>query len=98
MPDHVHLMLTPAPEVSLEKSMQYIKGGFSFHLKSRLDVWQRSFTNHRIANTHDYLTHTNYIHQNPIDAGLATEPDLYPHSSANPLHLLDPMPPHFNLD
>jgi putative transposase len=29
MPDHVHLMLTPAPDVSLEKAMQYIKGGFS---------------------------------------------------------------------
>jgi putative transposase len=38
MPDHVHLILTPAPEISLEKAMQYIKGGFSFQLKSNLDV------------------------------------------------------------
>ena len=30
MPDHVHLLLTPAPEVSLEKSVQFVKGGFSF--------------------------------------------------------------------
>jgi putative transposase len=28
MPDHAHLLLTPAPEISLEKAMQYIKGGF----------------------------------------------------------------------
>jgi putative transposase len=26
MPNHVHLLLTPAPDVSLEKAMQYIKG------------------------------------------------------------------------
>ncbi len=25
MPDHVHLLLTPAPDVSVEKTMQYIK-------------------------------------------------------------------------
>ncbi|MGH9602658.1 MAG: transposase, partial [Terriglobales bacterium] len=25
MPDHFHILLTPAPEVSLEKAMQFIK-------------------------------------------------------------------------
>jgi putative transposase len=35
MPDHVHLLLTPAPDVSLEKAMQYIKGNFFFPLKSK---------------------------------------------------------------
>ena len=39
MPDHFHALITPAPDVSLEKAMQYIKGGFSFRLKSKLDVW-----------------------------------------------------------
>jgi putative transposase len=39
MPDHFHAIITPAPEVSLEKAMQYIKGGFSFRLKSKLDVF-----------------------------------------------------------
>jgi putative transposase len=43
MPDHVHLLLTPAEDVFLEKSMQFIKGGYSFRLKSKLDVWERSF-------------------------------------------------------
>jgi putative transposase len=32
MPDHLHALITPAPDVSLEKAMQYIKGGFSFRL------------------------------------------------------------------
>ena len=48
MPDHFHAIITPAPDVSLEKAMQYIKGGFSFRLKSRLDVWMRSFNQTQI--------------------------------------------------
>jgi putative transposase len=48
MPDHIHLLLTPAENVSLEKVMQYIKGGFSFQLKSPFNVWERSFKEHRI--------------------------------------------------
>src|ERR1700757_853907 len=58
MPDHAHLLLTPAPEVSLEKAMQYIKGGFSFRLKSKLDVWERSYTNHRTTHAQDSTTQT----------------------------------------
>ena len=29
MPNHFHLLLTPAEEIPLEKAMQYIKGAFS---------------------------------------------------------------------
>jgi putative transposase len=53
MPDHAHLLLTPAPEVSLEKAMQYTKGGFSFRLKSKLDVWERSYDSRRIIDADD---------------------------------------------
>jgi putative transposase len=30
MPDHFHALITPAPDVSLEKAVQFIKGGFPF--------------------------------------------------------------------
>jgi putative transposase len=84
MPDHVHLLLTPAPDVSLEKAMQYIKGNFSFRLKSKLDVWERSYDSRRIIDANDYTVRQTYIHQNPIRANLASQPSLYPDSSANP--------------
>jgi putative transposase len=32
MPDHIHLLLTPALEVSLERAVQFIKGGYSYRL------------------------------------------------------------------
>lgn len=95
MPDHAHLLLTPAPDVSLEKAMQYIKGGFSFRLKSKLDVWERSYDSRRIAGLHDYTTHASYIHQNPVRAGLVSDPSHFAFSSANPIHPLDPPPSHF---
>ena len=94
MPDHIHLLLTPAAEVSLEKAMQYIKGGFSFRLQSKLEVWERSYTNHRITDVNDYTTHHTYIHQNPIRANLTAQPALYPYSSANATQTADPTPAH----
>ena len=78
MPDHTHLLLTPAPDISLEKAMQYIKGGFSFRLKSKLNVWERSYDSRRIKDVAAYNNHRTYIHQNPIRANLANEPALFP--------------------
>jgi REP-associated tyrosine transposase len=43
MPDHIHVLLTPL--TSLEKAVQFIKGGFSYRAKkelgSNLEVWQK---------------------------------------------------------
>jgi putative transposase len=36
MPDHFHLIVTPAGDVPLEKAVQFIKGGFSFRAKKEL--------------------------------------------------------------
>ena len=93
MPDHFHAMITPAPEISLERAIQFIKGGFSFRLKSRLPVWQASFTNHRIRDDEDLERHREYIRMNPVRAGLAGKPEEYPYSSAAGRFVLDPMPP-----
>ena len=83
MPDHIHLILTPAPDVSLEKAMQFIKGGFSFRLKSKLDVWERSFAEHRIKDAQDYRNHLQYLEQNPVRAGLSATAVQFPFSSAS---------------
>jgi putative transposase len=88
MPDHVHLLITPTG-VTIERTMQLIKGGFSHRLASRLPVWQRGFTDHRIRDNADYNIRRNYLHQNPVEARLCEEPDAYPFSSANPTLPLD---------
>jgi putative transposase len=91
MPGHIHLLLTPAKEISLERAMQFIKGGFSYRLKERGSVWQSRFTNHRIPDWADYERHRDYIRINPVRAQLAPRPDPYPYSSANGVLRMDPV-------
>ena len=93
MPDHFHALITPACEISLERAVQFIKGGFSFRLKSKLPVWQASFTNHRIQDEIDYERHREYIWMNPVRAGLVQRAEEYLYSSANRRFAMDPMPP-----
>jgi putative transposase len=93
MPDHFHALMTPAPDVSLEKAMQFIKGGFSFRLKSKHDVWERSFNESQISTEEKFLNCVRYIEENPLRRGLASTPQDYSFSSAA-RSSLDPMPAH----
>jgi len=94
MPDHFHALITPAPDVSLEKAMQFIKGGFSFRLKSRLDVWMRSFNESQITSEEKLINSVRYIEENPVRRGIAKSPNEYQFSSAS-CGPLDPVPSHF---
>jgi len=75
MHDHLHLLITPQDTV--EKSMQLIKGGFSFRAKRAFawtgEIWQPGFTDHRIRDLEDWVRHMEYIRQNPIDANLVKD-------------------------
>jgi putative transposase len=81
MPDHFHILLTPQ-EITLERCLGLIKGGFSHKMGSKFPIWQRGFTDHRIRNREEFLTRLNYIHQNPVDERIVECAELYPHSSA----------------
>jgi putative transposase len=88
----VDLLVTPAEDVSLEKTIQFIKGGFSFRLKSGREVWQRGYTEHRIQDAEDFERHVEYIAQNPVRAGLGVD---YARSHVMHPELVDPRPEHF---
>jgi putative transposase len=81
MPDHVHLILTPQ-EIALERAMGLIKGGFSHRIASKLPVWQRGFTDHRIRSAEDMAVRRQYLFMNPVRGGLVECADKYPYSSA----------------
>jgi putative transposase len=87
MPNHFHLLITPIPPVSLEKAVQFIKGGFSYRAKRELgmkgEIWQTSFYDRRVRDGGEYLRFRHYIHMNPVRRGLAIAPDEFPYSSAN---------------
>jgi putative transposase len=96
MPDHVHLLFTPAVDTTLERGVQLIKGGYShaFGVEiSRREIWQKGFTDHRIRDAQDFAAHRLYIHQNPVVGKLVVSPVEYRYSSAFPGFRLDMWPP-----
>jgi putative transposase len=83
MPDHLHLLMTLPGDVSIEKAMQLIKGGFSYRLKGEFgyqgEVWQRGFSEVRINDWQSFLQHREYIVQNPVKSGLVESAEDYPY-------------------
>ncbi len=96
MPEHVHLLITPAADVTIEHAVQLIKGGYSHALGEILgrkrEIWQRGFTDHRIRDEQDLLRHKNYVRQNPVERGLVMSAEEYRYCSAFPGFKLDPWP------
>jgi putative transposase len=84
MPDHLHLLMTLPDDVTIEKAMQLIKGGFSYRLKRDFgyqgEVWQRGFSEVRISDRQSFLQHREYIVQNPVKAGLVDIAEHWPYS------------------
>jgi putative transposase len=95
MPDHVHALITPATEVSLEKAIQFMKGGFSFRLKSKFEVWERGHFDKRVPDKQAYGACIKYIHGNPVAARLTAEEGGYVFSSAARPDEVDPVPEWF---
>ena len=96
MPEHVHLLLTPTSNVTLERALQLIKGGYSHRFGSEFGrnkgVWERGFTDHRIRDAQDFETHREYIHQNPVERGMVESGCSYRYCSAFPGFKLDRWP------
>jgi len=82
MPDHVHLLIEVANDMTIEKAMQLIKGRFSHRLSHELgykgDVWQPGFTEAQVMNKQNFEAHRAYIAENPVKARLAASTEEYP--------------------
>ncbi len=94
MPNHFHLLLTPA--VTLERAVQFIKGGFSYkagkHFGLSGEIWQTSFYDRRVRDGMEYERMRNYIWQNPVRRGLVAAAEEYAYGSANAKFVLDEVP------
>jgi len=99
MPEHFHVLLTVDRSTTIERAVQFIKGGFAFRagreLGFRAPVWQKGFSETRVLDEKAYQSVTEYIHNNPVKRHLAQEPSRFPFSSAHSGLQLDP--PHEGL-
>lgn len=96
MPEHFHVLLTPSDEVTIERAVQYIKGGSAHRIGKelviRFPVWQRGYSDHRIRDAQDFAVHVRYIEQNPVKRRLATAAKEYAWSSASGGYSTDDTP------
>jgi putative transposase len=90
MPEHIHVLLTPSRDQTIERCAQCIKGGFSFQVRQQFkgEVWQPSFHEHRVRDEEDFKNQLAYIAANPGRRGLRD----YEFGHTRHLQRIDPMP------
>jgi putative transposase len=97
MPDHAHIVLSPLDAHTVERSVQFIKGAFSYRMRKELGyqgaVWRQSFHDRRLRDEQALSAAIAYTHQNPVRRGLVSNEASYQFSSAHPSWLLDAVPP-----
>ena len=93
MPEHLHTLLVPRDGTSISQVMQSIKGYTARLVNKIMDrrgpLWQRSFYDRMIRDERQLLEAVNYVHANPVVAGLVENPEAYLYSSAGRNDLVD---------
>ena len=96
MPDHFHLLITVGSDMTIERAIQLVKGGFAFRagreLGLKAPVWQKGFSEIRVLDEQTFEHQTGYIHCNPVRARLVDNAEAYPYSSACNPSDIDPRP------
>ncbi|MGH9715929.1 MAG: REP-associated tyrosine transposase [Candidatus Acidiferrales bacterium] len=97
MPNHLHVILTPSAETSLEKAIMLIKGGSSHEIHgprgTKSQLWASGFHESRIRDYGDYLAKVSYVRNNPVEAGLVGRAEEWPYGSASGAFRMDGLPP-----
>jgi putative transposase len=97
MPDHPHMIWTlPDADADYATRIRLIKTAFTKDFlardpapatnqsrakKGEREVWQRRYWEHMIRDERDFHRLADYIHYNPVEAGLAKAPSDWPHST-----------------
>lgn len=72
MPNHFHVLLTVDGGMSIERAVQFIKGGFAFRAGKELGlkapIWQRGFSEVRVLDAATAARAGQYIRNNPVAA------------------------------
>jgi len=87
MPDHFHILIHPYGQYNPSYIMNMIKGNFSRKhnklVNSKGKTWQKSYYDILVRDEKSLLNFLEYMHYNPVKAGLVESPEEYPFSSFN---------------
>jgi len=87
LPDHWHAILFPRIPVTISRLMESIKVGSTLRINARRNesglLWQPRFFDRALRTVKEYNEKVEYIHLNPVKAGLATRAEDWPWSSVH---------------
>jgi REP element-mobilizing transposase RayT len=78
MPDHVHLFVRSGPDFELAQWMRMLKRTLSDEISTGPPHWQAGFFDRLIRHSESYSEKWHYVRQNPVRAGLASNPEQWP--------------------
>ena len=85
MSNHIHVIIHPAPGVLLARIVNGIKTWTSRRnsAKPSGSLWERRYDDNRIKSDKELRSIVQYIHNNPVRAGIVSDPQAYPWSSVH---------------
>ena len=82
MPEHVHLLISEPKTHSLSTTLSVLKRETSTALKgNRTQFWQTRYYDFNVLTRPKFIEKLRYIHRNPVERGLAENPEDWPWSS-----------------
>ena len=82
MPNHVHMLLSEPKHHLLADTLRALKTETSKKLKgTRQQFWQRRYYDRNIITQKEFVEKLRYIHRNPVEEELVTNPEDWPWSS-----------------
>lgn len=86
MTNHIHLLSRPLKEASLHKMMQGVALCYTQYFNKTYDrtgrLWESRFHSCAVQEEHYLWAVARYIEQNPVRAGITSQAEDYPYSSA----------------
>jgi putative transposase len=87
LPDHWHAILYPRSPLTISEAMEAIKVSSTKRMNRAREeagvLWQGRFFDRVLRTVKEYGETLEYIHWNPVKAGLASRPELWPWSSVH---------------
>jgi REP-associated tyrosine transposase len=87
LPDHWHAMFYPPYPLTISRAMESIKDGATKRINRQRrecgTAFQPRFFDRALRTVREYHEKVNYIHFNPVKAGLASRPEDWPWSSVH---------------
>ena len=87
LPDHWHAIFFPRQPLTISEVMESIKVGSTLRInagrKESGQLWQPRFFDHALRTVKEYHEKVEYIHLNPVKAGLVSRPEEWAWSSVH---------------